>query len=588
MISGIQQLVHNLEQGGLARIIRRVLFVVAAIALILFQLFVNFKGLSHPLGMEQAQISREIARGKGWSTKSIRPLAIWQIRNNGKTFQKDAFPDTYHAPLPTLINAVPLRLFRSQWRMTPDQLHFFCDRVIAVVSISFFLAGLVISYFTARRLFDARLASICIGLVLICDLFWKFSLSGLPQMLMFLLLSCALYAMLRAVEAEIARENTLLWQGAAGIGFGLLALTHAITMWLFLGLLIFAVLFFRKRFGALVILVGGFVVVYAPWMVRNFLVCGNPAGVAMFTVFGTASGSELTWMRSIDPPFSEVTPRLLGATIRQRLLSGGYSVVQDLGWCVPAIVFVVALLHPFKRPHAAAFKWCVALLWIAGFFGVSVFGGQTSFDLSSNNVSVILVPVMSFFGMAFLLVLWSRAMGDNPLFRNAFLLFIFLFSGIPFIFSLVSGRASKLHWPPYVPPYIAILGNWTAPSELICSDVPTAVSWYADRRCLWMPESPAKFVEMSDWNELGGRIVGLYLTPATGHQGLFNKIVFGEFREWAPFILRTPQVRNFPLRAAIPLPLGNQCIFYADQDRWSRQGGARGVELEEDESPGQE
>ncbi len=34
--------------------------------------------------MEQAQIAREIAKGNGPSTHSIRPLAIWQMSKNGK------------------------------------------------------------------------------------------------------------------------------------------------------------------------------------------------------------------------------------------------------------------------------------------------------------------------------------------------------------------------------------------------------------------------------------------------------------------------------------------------------------------------
>jgi hypothetical protein len=76
-------------------------------------------------------------------------------------------------------------------------------------------------------------------------------------------------------------------------------------------------------------------------------------------------------------------------------------------------------------------------------------------------------------------------------------------------------------------------------------------------------------MDLSDYTRLNGPLVGLYLTPITGDARLYSDIEKGEYREWAPFILRNVNTRGFPLQAVTVLPLDNECIFYADHDRWS-------------------
>jgi hypothetical protein len=80
------------------------------------------------------------------------------------------------------------------------------------------------------------------------------------------------------------------------------------------------------------------------------------------------------------------------------------------------------------------------------------------------------------------------------------------------------------------------------------------------------------FITLNDDNLLNGRIVGLYLTPYSGNQMFLNEVVKGDYKEWSPFIMRNmsgPALRDFPLRAVTPLPLDNECVFYADRDRWT-------------------
>ena len=57
----------------------------------------------------------------------------------------------------------------------------------------------------------------------------------------------------------------------------------------------------------------------------------------------------------------------------------------------------------------------------------------------------------------------------------------------------------------------------------------------------------------------------------TGNRAFISEVVKGEWKEWAPFILRNVNTRDFPLRAVTALPIDNECIFYADRDRWSER-----------------
>src|SRR5882757_8673377 len=109
----IQQLVHTLEQGGWVRRVKLVLLL-SAIAFVTYLWFFKegngFKGLPHEKAIEQAQIAREIERGHGFSTKVIRPAALWQFERELGAFPLERTPDTFYAPLHPFINSLAFRL----------------------------------------------------------------------------------------------------------------------------------------------------------------------------------------------------------------------------------------------------------------------------------------------------------------------------------------------------------------------------------------------------------------------------------------------------------------------------------------------
>lgn len=578
----VQAFIHALEEGGWVSRIRFILLIAAVAAVYVIVILSQFKGLSHDKGMDQAQIGRQLASGHGFTTKFIRPMAYSQFVKHSGSFPSGDIPDTYNAPLNPYVDSLLLRMTRKSWPMTSKDIVYTSDRVIAGASLLFFYLSIGINFIIAKRLFDRRLALLGMGLILICDVFWNFSMSGLPQMLMVLIFSLVNYCLVRAIENRLSERNTLLWLGLSGIGFGLLVLAHGLAIWVFAGALLYMAFAFLPRSGEwwmrallhpawiplLIVLA-----MEGPWLLRLYHLTGNPFGVALLSGFGQLLGSESHVMRS---QFLD-TNGLSFAWFRSKVQSNTIAQLSDiygyLGHSPIAPIFFLSLLHVFKRPETAAFRWCVFMMWIFAVLGMSLFGLSEDGPIHANDLHVLFIPMTIFYGMAFALVLWTRmgterAATSLRLVRWTFMTAVYILSAFPLAHMLITA-SGRVQWPPYVPPYIAILGEWTNPDEIITSDMPWAVAWYADRKCVWLPDTIANYMDLSDYNRLNGPIVGLYLTPITGDARFFSDIVKGEYQEWSPFILRNLNTKGFPLQAITPLPIDNECIFYSDRNRWS-------------------
>jgi len=564
----IQRAVHALEAGALAVWVRRSLVALAVIALAIYY-FYDFRGLATSQAMDQAQIGRAIASGHGWRTNFARPRAIGQLQANGKNAAQKIWSDTYNAPLPPFVDAVALWPVKSHWQMSPSDLVHAGDKAIAAMSIFLFLLSVLVLFFTARRLFDRRLALLACGLVVLCDMLWQYSLSGLPQMLLLLLFNATIYALVRAVEAQYDGRRVDRWLAAVGVGFGLLALSHALTIWIFAGALIFCVFFFRPRGWTVLILLAAFTAIYAPWLIRNYIVCGHPGGVAIYSVLDGIRHSEAGWMRRIILDVEGIGPTNFQDKITTNFFSQWGHIFEYFGSSVVAIMFFAGLLHPFKRTETAVLRWMILAMWGGAVAGMAIFGINEEGGLAANQLHLIFVPLMTCYGLAYLLVQWNRLGIQLSIARGAFLSLLYLLCALPAIFTVPWFAPPKgaIRWPPYAPPYIAALHNWMQPNEITASDMPWAIAWYADRRALWVPDTIKTFTDLSDYNVLGGPVNGLYLTPISGSQDKLADILKGEYKDWSPIILRNMNLEKFPLKWGTMLGLENECIFLSDHDR---------------------
>ena len=571
--TSVQNLVHNLEQGSLAIIVRRILLIVGVLAVATIYILFKFRGLEHGMGMDQAQIAREIARGNGFVTQTIRPFAIAQLASHNKPVDGHRFPETYHAPLNPLVQA-PLMLFvKEGWNTEAknQEIIYAGDRLIAILALVFFLSAVLINYFTAIRLFDEKLAIFGTGLTLVCDLFWKYSMSGLPQMLMLLIFSGIIYLTVRAITAQ-AEGRRVIWHFVSiGVFFGLLLLAHGLTVLILLGFVIFVSFTFTPRFlsGLLVLAIA--LAIYSPWIVRNIKVSGTPFGIAYLAPLSDVRFSEAGWMRQPTTSLG-ISTAWFRTKVTDETISQSGKLLMSLGSGLAAPMFFVSLLHAFKRRETSSLRWALFLMWLLAFLGM-IFAGQSSDFFSPNQLHILFIPFMIFYGMAMLLILWTRLEIHLRYAREVFITVIFIFSGLQLILTLLpKGNANSFAWPPYCPPIIALINQWMTPEEIVASDMPYAVAWYSDRKSVWLPNSVEDFNALNDYNQLKMPISGLLLTPVTSRLGLFPEIATGEYKFWSGIILRNEAAMSkFILRANTALPIGAENFFFSDRPRWTKR-----------------
>jgi hypothetical protein len=564
----IQSAVHALEAGGVAIWVKRVAVALGIVAIVVLHFF-QFRGLTTSQGMDQGQIGRAIASGEGWSTKLARPLAVGQLQTNNKDVATAIWSDTYNAPLPPLVDAIALLTVKPSWKMTTSTLIYAGDKAIATMSILLFIASLAVLFFTARRLFDQRLALLVCGLILLCEAMWQYALSGLPQMLLLFLLNGTVYLLVRAVEAQHREESPVKWLVAAGAGFGLLMLAHALSFWIFLGALIVVAFFFRPRGWSAMIVLGAFALVYAPWVIRTWLISGSPGGVAKYSLLNGVAHNEWGWMRRLHFD-SNLGMGAFRDKITGGLVSQSSHLFEYFGLSVVALVFFVSFLHAFKKTETAAVRWIILAMWGGAVLGMCLYGINEEQGVAANQLHLIFVPLMTCYGLAYLLVQWNRLALNFVFARAGFVALLYLLCAMPMVFSMpwLASSKPRVTWPPYMPPFISVLNNWMNPDEIVASDMPWAIAWYADRRSLWLPETLKVMTDLSDYRTLGGPINGLYLTPISGTDNKFRDIVKGEYRDWAPVIQRTQILEKFPFSwNTVSIGLDNECIFLSDHDR---------------------
>ncbi len=565
-----QGMVHALEQGWLAPYIKGMALGLMVVALSVVYIFIQFRGLKHSDAMDQAQIARSIAAGEGFSTKYIRPLAMWQLQHSGKELPAGAFPDFSQQPLQPLLNAIPLSLAKGSWKMDPLDIIYAGDRVVVIVSTIFFLLSALIWFFVARQLFDDKLASFALAAILLTDLFWQFAISGLPQMLLLFLFSLAMWLTVLALGDNVATNRKgFIYLVPAGAIMGLMVLAHGLAVWIALGWILFMGYVYRHKLLPVVLAVVAFAMIVSPWLVRNYQVCGNPLGLSAYGALWPGGETDRTMMREVAPNFRSAA-RGMRAKIKDGVVAQAGNLFDFIGLNVLAAAFFVSLLHRFKSPVAGVFRWGVFVMWVFASFGMALFGIRGD-PVSANQLHVIFIPLMVFFGTAFLLVIWNRLAIGNYLIDKAFAGFLLFLVAIPMLATVFLSTPLRIQWPPYVPPFISVLANWYGEEEILCSDMPWAVAWYANRKTLLLPESPRTLTRINDYRVLGGPITGLYLTPITGNQPLVSQIYKGTYKEWSRLLTRPPEMQGFFLKVFTPLPVDGECIIFADRERWLKR-----------------
>ena len=572
-----------------AQLLRRAIFIMLALGIAVLSIFLTFQGLSSARAMEQAQIGRELARGNGYSTKVVRPATLAQFKEAGKEISslKD-FPETYHAPLNPVVYAAVLKAADAgntkRWLMPEKTNIYALDRIIAAVCITFFLLSIGVNYLLLSRVFDTTIAAVTALMMVFCELFWQLSQTGLPQMLMLFLFSCAMLYLWKAIEKSANNEIPYVQVVISGIFMCLLVLTHWITVWVYIGFVIYAALYFKPRGMVAAILIGMLFAVTLPILYFLYLLpTGHPFGTAFYAIHDGLGNSEELILRSLSPGNTDLRLdglllSILTTSIRQ--ISDLYT---NLGALLVAPVFFIALLHPFKRTSIASFRWGILVMWILASIGMSIYGLKDG-AIDSNQIHILFAPIMTAYGLAMIAILWGRL--DLPQevenIKHIHFIIIIMISAGPMLLSMPKsiinsyralGQGGIPHYPTYYPiSYNRVLPTLTKPDEAVISDSPWATAWYSDRISVWLPTDlkqirEIEYIAERSQTPVEGVIISPYsynkdtIINVLGRNGQYDSLYPLVFGSWAykgnskNFTHTHPEYANFSQRYPHPIPL---------------------------------
>ena len=589
---GLQEWIHKLEEGEGAKYIRLGLFFLALLGLAALWHIREAKSFSSMDAMDSAQLARNIAEGKGYTTDFVRPLSIALIeQHRGRGADPElltkAHPDLANAPVYPVLLAGLMKFLPMRWEITEQTFwRYHPERIIGGFNQALFFAALFLVYRLSVRLFDRAVGFMAVILMALTELFWQFTTSGLSTMLLIVLWLLLVDALVRleAGNREGGKSKTWLVGMAvyAGLIVGVMALTRYSMAWLILPVAAYVgavVSGARASTTAAVVVV--FAVCLAPWLVRNYNVSGRPFGTAGFSVHqGTVSFPGHILERSMPRDVSLALNKIELDEYPRKLFVNGRDILTDelpraVGNWIGAL-FLGAMLIPFRNPALRRLRVFIGgtllLFVVVQALGKTELSAEAP-QINSENLLFVFTPLFFVFGCGLFFVLLDQMEFSAVWVRSVLQIGFVAVMSLPMVFRLLPPRAVPYDYPPYLPPYIQAVSAWLEPHEMMMSDMPWAVAWYGNQQCVWttLDVGTDKADDFYKINDDRKAVRGLYLTPVTTNRRFLTEMRQGREGAWANFYLDVAVMRNlptgFPLRMAPPGMLPDQ-LFLSDRIRW--------------------
>jgi len=594
----IQEWIYKLEVGEGTRLIRLLLAILALLALVALYDLREYKNFSTAEAMDSAQVARNIAEGKGFTTLFIRPFSIHLVeqrqievaqRTNDFALLKSGHPDLANPPVyPTLLAGL-MTVLPFEWDINIKagipSLRYQPEVLIALLNQALFVVAIVLVFRLARRLFDAYVAWISALVLAGTDLFWRFSVSGLSTMLLVVIFLGLFWCLVLMEQAARAGQRAGRWwvmmAGLTGVIVGLGALTRYSFGWLILPVLGFFGLYFGQR-RAMLCLVGliAFAAVVTPWLARNHNMSGTLFGTAGYAIVQdtlSLSGDRLE--RSLKPNFGD---SLLHDCLQKLLLNAGGMLQNELpklGSSVTTVFFLVGLMVPFVSVGLGRMR-----IFLLGSLAVLILVqalGRThlstdSPEINSENLLVLPAPLIFIYGAGMYSLLLDRLELPITQLRGLVTGILILAASAPLIFLLLPPREFPLAYPPYWPPWIQQFTRWMTEKELVMSDMPWATAWYGRRQSVWTTlnvQDPKNHDDFYMINDSIKPIRALYLTPLSMDARFFSQMLKGQDWAWGKFVVDSLVLTNglppgFPLKHCFADTFNSGHVFLTDRPRW--------------------
>ena len=589
---GLQEWIHQLEEGIWVQRLKLVSIWLGLAAFITFYNVREFKNFSSPEAMDAAQVGRNLAEGHGFTTRYIRPLSVALLQaNRGEAGHGlgGFHPDIANAPVyPTILAGLMKVLpFTFEIKDADKFSRYQPEMIIAVFNQCLFLILLISVFHLAKTLFDspvAWLATVSLGA---SNLFWQFSVSGLPTIFLALIL-CWIVSLLLHLNHRSQDETTPTSKFLQlGLGIGALLAVAVLTRYSLLVLVPVVIGFIAwiagtRRVPAIVACLIVFLVLISPWLSRNYSLTGTLFGTAGFAISEETSafpGNRL--IRSLPLNFAAELNRLgIDAYGRKLFVELARLIQQDLpqmGGSWLSAFFLPGLLIPFRNVFLNRLRWF--LIAVIAVLLLTQALGKTSLTtispvLNGENLLVLISPFIFIFGSALFFLLLDQLEFEWQPTRPILITGFALICSAPLILSLLPPRSIALSYPPYLPPVIQNTSKWMNEKELMMSDMPWAVAWYGNRDCVWTTldaatDHTSDFYRINDYMR---PIQGLYLTQITMDTKFLSEMVRGGSEGvWGRFVLdsllRTNVPTGFPLKQA-PKGFLPEQLFLSDRIRW--------------------
>jgi hypothetical protein len=587
----LQDLIHHLEVGaGMKSFNRGMRWVTGALAVLLILVAYDlraYRNLATKEAMDSAQVGRNIAQGRGFSTLFVRPISIYLLQHRFEQLKaagaetvgadpaqiKGNHPDLANAPAYPAVLAGVMKVLPFRYALTPQMVKRFYryepDFLIALFNQGLLLVLVVATYFLARRLFDTQVAALTALLLMGTELLWRFSVSGISTIFL-MLIFVALWWVLVFLEKEMrepTRGRTVLFLLAAlagcVVGFG--ALTRYSFGFVILPVLVLILVCAGKgRVELAATSLLGFLLVLSPWMVRNYSLSGMPFGTATLAIVENSPLSpEDRLERSLNPevlrssrnPFPFLTAA--SRVFCKKLVANSRVIFQSdlprLGGTWLSGFFLVGLLVRFRSPTLGRLRlFLIGTLLV--FVVVQALGrtklSDDSPDINSENLLVLACPFIVMYGVSLFFIVLDQVQLPLPQLR---VLVIGVFATVvclPLALALLPPKVNPIVYPPYYPPSIQTAVSWTKEDELIMSDIPWAVAWYGQSQCISLTLT-AK-VDFFAVNDFLKPVSALYLTPQTVER-------WTQVGDWGNLFLQTVRVlpgdeSKYPLHLGLTLP----------------------------------
>ena len=578
----IQDIIHKLEEGPWARYIIWLLATGSALAVALLFDFLAYRSFSNVESMDAAQLARNIAQGRGYTTYVIRPFSVFLLRQHqagARMDLRDPQPDLTNPPvypclLAGLMKIAPMRYSVAGVtfsRYTPELI------IMAMNQILFLVVGFLV-FKWAQRLFDRAVAWVSIMVLFGSGLLWKFTVSGLSTIVLlfiFMLLAWCLAILEKAGREEQPPKKWRIPLAAlVGVIMGVGTLTRYSFGWLLIPVLFFLAVFCgRQRVYTTLAAMTAFGIVLAPWMARNYSLTGKPFGTAPFSVMATTQHFPAdTLERSLRPDLSQPT---LTHYLRKFSTNMKTIVQNDLpkfGGSWVSAFFLAGLIVPFNNLTLGRFRFflllCLLVLIVAQAFGQTHLASEVP-DVNSENLLVILAPLVFIYGVSFYFVLLEQITIPFPQLRYSVTGIFVAVLSLPLVLTLLPPKPPMHAYPPYWPPIIQDISGWMKGKEMMMSDIPWGIAWYGQRPCIWLTASyKPDFYEINDFLS---PISAWYVTRRTIDKSFYSEWIKGADNGWEKnFLLQTLTRREVPTEFPLRVTPGNlwpEQLYLTDSPR---------------------